>query len=148
MIFWYIIENPSSISIDDVCSIISAENASLSTWNVDFQYYKGENANFLLISDSSLPDIVLVKEGLNWFHFGRNIMGYLPKLLSSSSLKLRQHQTLAGVYSKKEIWVGIFGRKMIIATGFPVDSLPFAQILNQSEFFTDGLKKLSDYLIN
>jgi hypothetical protein len=146
MVHWYVIES-SSISIDDVCSIINMDEPSFDVWNVDFQYYKGENANFLLVTDSSMPDLVLVKDGLNWIHFERNFISYLPRLLSSSSLKVRQHQTLSGVFCKDEAWIGAFKGRIVVATIKSDFSLHIAQSLNQSDTFIEGLKCLSDRII-
>src|SRR5690242_11557415 len=116
MIFWYIIEDSSSISIDDICSIINIQETSLEPWKVDFQYYKGENSSFLLITDSSTPDMIFVNDGFNWAHFAKNFTLYLPKILSINHLKLRQRQSFSGVFGKSELWIGIFKGRMVIAT--------------------------------
>jgi hypothetical protein len=147
MIFWYIIENSSSISIDDICSIINIEETSLEAWNVDFQYYKDENSSFLLITDSSMSDIIMVNDGLNWVHFAKNFTLYLPKILSINHLKLRQRQSFSGVFGKNELWIGIFKGRMIIATKSSSITFPLAQVLNKSENYIDGLKFLSEQII-
>ena len=147
MIYWYFIENSSSISIDDVRSILNIDESSLATWTVEFQYYKGENSSFLLVTDSSMPNIVLVKDGLNWIHFDKNFTFYLSKLLSASSLKVRQTQTVSGIFYKDEVWIGAFKGRMIIAMISPNCPLPIAQNFNQNVTFVDGLKSLSDEII-